>query len=161
MAYRQIEGINTGFHSLNEEVSKLNHQLAWARLVKRNRHQLDLICDIVQLGCLWSSQLQYEKGKAPVLRLEYVGAAKDHLGAAEDLARIMDALKCTDLHISHTGGWSSSRPHGQYKGEGKLGDDDIRILMDVKWLPPNCHVSVVNEHKSMHTDRTFSVYCRR
>jgi hypothetical protein len=161
MAYRQIEGINTGFRSLNEEVSKLNHQLAWVRLVKRNRDQLDCICDIVQLGCLWSSELRCRKGEPPELRLEYTGAAKNHLGAAEDLGRIMDALKCTDLHIGHTGSWSSSRPHGQYKGEGKLGDEAVKIVMDVKWLPPNCHVSVANEHKSMHTERTYSVYCRR
>ncbi|NIV28279.1 MAG: hypothetical protein GWN58_01835 [Anaerolineae bacterium] len=158
MLREKIEGISSGYRSLDKEVEQLEAQLTWARTVLKHRERLDPIADIVKLGCLWREPSLWCSDK-PVLRLAYTGAALNHKEAAADLGRIMDALHCQDLELKPIGG-GDRRPSGEYHGEGKLGDEEISIRLDVPWLPEGCRVHASEPRRTWSTARRYSVYCR-
>jgi hypothetical protein len=169
---KKIKGISAGYRSLDEEVEECELQLAWVKMVVANRAPLDSISDIVTLGCLWAHRLSHEAGKMSVLRLDYAGEAATHKEAAADLGRIMEALNCRELKLRVLGAWwwgerttgsshGTSRPSGEYRGEGALDNIPLEIRLQCRWLPEGCTVHSEERGRTWSTHRSYSVYCNR
>jgi len=153
--------ISSGYgRTIEQEAATLERKLAWVQRIIKCRKRLDSIGDIVKLGCLWRDPKPWASEKTPTLRLVYTGAAKDHVEAAVDLSRILDALRCAELDLRHVGS-GQTRPTGQYRGKGKLWNLHIKIEMAVPWLPVGCHVHTYGERRYQCVDRSYSVSCSR
>jgi len=151
-----------GYFTFLDQLVKLQDQYEWAEFIANNGlDQLEMVADIVCLGTLWHTPKLWGNDKYNTLRLEYRGRANNHKDAFADLDKIMTALNIQELKLDVIGG-GDVRPHGVYKGYGKLGVLPVMVELDVQWIPDTCQVEMT-QRRPHCTVRivSYHVICRR
>jgi hypothetical protein len=138
--------------TLEKHVEKQRQELKFTEHLLQHVDQLTIIENIVKITLYFA----YYDGSYSLF-LEYIGKAKTEIEAKEDIASIMLTFDVLFRDLAAFGG-GRKEPEGRYKGDGKLENIPMEILLDVPWLPRGCEIEI-EEIEEIDKYTKYTVAC--